>query len=495
MSFWGRVVHELGRIRVRLLVVNLVVVLVPVAGLVLGRLVERQLLGALQRDMTNQAALTRSWVQGELARGIALGSGHQAQALERAAKRTRTRIRLIDRVRGVVADSHANGPPEGEEPAPPLLVRVGDASSRRGRLVPRTPPPPPERPEVLEALAGHPSANTRVALRPPTVFLFVAEPIRHQGGVVGVVYVVRSTTPVLQELHRIRRGLLFVLGVAVAFTALSTLVLAWTISRPLGRLSAAAKRIAAGERQVQLPRGGGGEITELAESFQTMTERLDARLQYISEFSADVAHEFKSPLTSIRGAAELLGEGAVDDQEARGRFLGNIELDVTRLDRLVSRLLELSRIEAATGAVAPVELRGLVARAVERAQTPDGVVQLDHEAPAALVQGREADLEAALHNLIDNALRFSPDGVPVAVRVRDIGHRRVAIEVSDRGPGIDPANLPKVFDRFFTTEADRDGTGLGLAIVKSVALAHGGTVTVASTPGEGSTFRLELPKL
>jgi two-component system sensor histidine kinase ChvG len=494
VSVWGRVGRELGRLRVRLLVVNLVVVLVPVAGLVLGRLVERQLLGALQRDMTNQAVLTSNWVQGELERGVPLGAPHQARPLERAATKTRTRIRLIDRERGVVADSHAHGPPEGDEPAPPALVRVGAISATR-RLAPPDPPEPRLRPEVLEALAGKPSAHTRVALRPPTVFLFVAEPIRHQGVVVGVVYVVRSTTPVLQELHRVRRGLITVLGVAVAFTALSTLLLAWTISRPLGRLSAAAKRIAAGERNVRLPTGGGGEITELAESFRVMTDRLDARLRYISEFSADVAHEFKSPLTSIRGAAELLSEGAADEPEARERFLRNIELDVERLDRLVSRLLELSRIEAAAGAVAVVDLRGLVEQAVNRAQTPEGSLVLDYQGEATAVMGREADLAAALHNLIDNALRFSPPDASVLVRVRSVAPARIAIEVIDHGPGIDPANLPRVFDRFFTTEAERDGTGLGLAIVKSVVLAHGGTVAAESVPGEGATFRVELPTI
>jgi two-component system sensor histidine kinase ChvG len=443
--------------------------------------------------MTNQAVLTRSWVEGELARGIELGATHQAAALERSAAKTRTRIRLIHPDRGVVADSHEHGPPEGDEPAPPLLVRVGDASVRRGRLVPSDPPEPHRRGEVLAAFAGHPAAHTRVALDPPAVFLFVAEPIRRRGAVVGVVYVVRSTTPVLQELHRVRRGLITLLVVAIAFTALSTLVLAWTISRPLGRLSAAATRIAAGERNVELPTRGGGEITELAESFRVMTERLDARLKYISEFSADVAHEFKSPLTSIRGAAELLSEGAADDPEARQRFLGNIELDVARLDRLVSRLLELSRIEAATGAAAVVDLRSLAEQAVNRAQTPEGSVVCDCRARSTAVMGREADLAAALHNLIDNALRFSPPDAPVTVRVEDAPPGRVAIEVIDRGPGIDPPNLDKVFDRFFTTEAERDGTGLGLAIVKSVALAHGGTVSVESAQGEGATFRVELP--
>jgi hypothetical protein len=121
-------------------------------------------------------------------------------------------------------------------------------------------------------------------------------------------------------------------------------LLGWTIAHPLARLSAAATRIAAGERKVYLPSGGGGEITELAESIRAMTDRLGARLKYISEFSADVAHEFESPLTSIRGAAELLSEGAADDPEARERFLRNISLDFERLDRLIMDLGSTPRI-------------------------------------------------------------------------------------------------------------------------------------------------------
>jgi two-component system sensor histidine kinase ChvG len=195
--------------------------------------------------------------------------------------------------------------------------------------------------------------------------------------------------------------------------------------------------------------------------------------------------------------AELLSEGAADDPEAPERFLRNISLDVERLDRLVSRLLEQSRIEAAAGALAVVDLRGLVEQAVERAQTPDGSVVLDYPSAPTVVTGREADLAAALNNLVDNALRFSPPDETVLVRVRRTDSSRVAIEVVDHGPGVDPANRPRLFERFFSTEAEGDGTGfgLGLAIVKSVALAHGGTATAESVLGEDATFRLALPVL
>jgi two-component system sensor histidine kinase ChvG len=322
--------------------------------------------------------------------------------------------------------------------------------------------------------------------------LFLAEPIGTAGQRAGAVYVTRSTNPVLVELHRIRQGLFTVLGVAVSFGVLLTLLLAFTISRPIERLAGAARRIASGDAGVRLP-AGGGEIGELASAFAEMTEKLEARHRFISEFAADVAHEFKSPLTSIRGAAELLAEGAADDPDARRRFLRNIELDAARLDRLVSRLLELSRVEASNELPQLIDARAVIERALSRCQTPEGAVELEYTASRHVVRARESDLETALLNLLDNALRFSPPGEAVVVHASERAPDELVIRITDRGPGIEPQNLTRVFDRFFTTDAERDGTGLGLAIVKAVATAHGGTVSVESSPGEGATFTLALP--
>ncbi|WP_437668859.1 sensor histidine kinase [Sorangium sp. So ce131] len=499
-----RLLRELGRIRVRLLVVNLVVLLVPVAGLEFARIYERQLLASLERDMANQAVMVAAMLRSDAGRGVAPGAPEHAEILTHAARHTRTRIRLLDGAGAVVADSHENGPPEGPEPPGPTWLPGGEdltdgarpsrSSARSGDGPRERWPDVPLRPEVREALAGRRATWTRVREREPVVILFLAEPIRAGGEVLGAVYVARSTRPVLVELHRIRSGLLRVLVVASLFTGLVTLALAWSISRPLGKLSRAAKRIAAGERDVVVPTSGSGEIRELGESFSAMNERLAARLRYISEFAADVAHEFKSPLTSIRGAAELLDEGAADDLEARRRFLRNIELDVARLDRLVSRLLELSRIDASSEVMTIVDLEALAARVAERASTPDQPVALRYETPARMIRARQADLETALLNLVDNAVKFSPPGEPVVVTVEGgQGGRTARISVRDRGPGIPPQHLPRIFDRFFTTDERRDGTGLGLSIVKSVVEAHGGVVTAESAPGEGACFVIELP--
>lgn len=492
-----RLLRMLGRIGVRLLVVNLLVLLVPVAGLEFARIHERQLLLSLERDMRDQAVIVRALCESDLGAGLALSDPRHAAILTDAARRTRTRVRLLDPQGAVVADSHENGPPEGPEPPPPHVLPLSRSKMEIPiRDLARDPNDPnnwPEieaRSEVRAALTGKPGSYARMRARAPGVFLFITEPIRAKGAVVGVVYAVRSTRPVLVELYRIRSGLVRVLGVAFFLTALVTMLLSLSISRPLGRLSRAAKRVASGEPDVIIPVSGGGEIEELGASFASMKERLDARLRYISEFAADVAHEFKSPLTSIRGAAELLGEGAADDPEARVRFLRNIELDVARLDRLVSRLLELSRIEASIEVMTVIDLEALLTRVAARSRSIEPAVVLSYRAPARFVRAREADLETAFRNLVDNAARFSPAGEQVEIDVSgDALALRIAVR--DHGPGISAKILPRIFDRFFTTDADRDGTGLGLSIVKAVVEAHGGSIVVSCA--KGTTFTVTLP--
>ena len=500
LGFGQRLNREARRIRIRLLVVNLAVVLVPIVGLEFARLYERQLLDGLERDMQNQAVLVKAVVEAALARGEGFGTPEQEALLVRAATQTRTRIRLVDGARGVLSDSHRNGPPEGKEAQPSFLgrerpsIRHAIASLRDHSHDADPGVELAKRSELLGAFKGQRSTAARVSHDPPAVYLFLAEPVRQGEVVRGAVYVTRSTTPVLEEMHRIRRGLMLVLAVTLSLTAALTLILAWTISRPLERLSLAARRIAAGDSGLDVPVVGGGEIGELGEAFREMTRKLEARHRYISAFAADVAHEFKSPLTSIRGAAELLSEGAADELDARQRFLENIALDAARLDRLVSRLLELSRIDASEESPVLVDLEALVRRSVERSQGPDGGVLLDYASSVPVIFARPTDLEAALLNLLDNALKFSPSGSPVVVRVSGRPSERfVVIDVIDQGPGIPEANSARIFERFFTTDADRSGTGLGLAIVKSVVEALGGTVSVESSAAQGTRLTLCLP--
>jgi len=494
MGLWTWLVHQLARIRTRLLLVNLTAVLVPVAGLEFARIHERQLLDGLERDMRNQAVLVQMHVHDSLVAGEVLNLPGREHWLKDAALLTRTRIRILDAGLNVIADSHRDGAPEGPEApigksvANRLLHDTLGSQPHLGGEVPFN-----QRTELRGALNGMLSTTTRVAAHPPRVYLFLALPVVVASRIAAVVYVTRSTYPVLVELRRIRAGLTRVLTVALSLSFGLTLLLAWTLTRPIERLAKAAHQVAAGKMDVPIPVSGGGELTDLGEALQSMTRKLEARHRYITQFAADVAHEFKSPLTAIRGAAELLAEGAADDPAARTRFLANIGQDAARLARLVSRLLELSRIEASDEPFQLVDIEGLVRRVVERVEGPDVNVEIAMNATRTFVMGRPPELEMALYNLLDNALRYGRSQEPVCVTLQQGDAQDLCIRVRDRGPGIVPEHLDKVFQRFFTTDAAGEGTGLGLAIVASVAASHHGAVTVQSTPGAGTEFTLSLP--
>ena len=403
----------------------------------------------------------RAVLLGDLQQGIALSDPRHTQLLRTAAKDTRTRVRVLGAQGELLCDSHGAGVPEGPEPAPPRYFGTGlsarhERSARRA-LDAEAWPELPQRREVRAALGGTPATQTRVARTPHAVFLFTALPVSANGSVAAVVYVTRSTAPVLLDLYRVRSGLFKLLAATLCLSVGVTLLLALSISRPLTLLSRAAKRVAAGERSAPLPQFGTLEIRELSQSFRTMTEELKQRLTYISELSADVAHEFKSPLTSIRGAAELLADGAYSDPEARERILHNILLDTARLDRLVSRLLLLSRIEASAEEMTLVDLRGLLDKTARRARER-GAVELSYAASHTWVRGREADLETALVNLLDNAQRYSPPTAAVKLSAREEAGG-LCIAVEDLGPGVPEARRDKIWARFYTTDAESGGTG------------------------------------
>ncbi|HEU4538124.1 MAG TPA: HAMP domain-containing sensor histidine kinase, partial [Polyangiaceae bacterium] len=465
-------------------------VVVPLFGLWLARSFERELLRSEEEGLVAVAAALAAAAGPALGRGEAPGPAERAAALE-AARRLEAQVRLVDAGGRALVDS---GPEEVE-----VITRRGRFDSLRRRAAVGEPAPPGggygERPEVRAALGGAPGRATRVSGRLRAVRLHVAEPARDAAGrVVGAALVERTTYPVLVSLYSVRNGLVRVALGSLLLAALVATFLAFTISRPLARLTAAARRIAAGERGVALGASGRDEIGELARAFDAMARGLDARLAYISEFAANVSHEFKTPMASIRGAAELLRDGAADDPAARARFLDNILDDTRRLERLVSRLLELSRLEARPRAPGPVDYRALVGRVADRYRAAGRRVDLAYEAEQTLVVAPADALESALVNLLDNARNFSPAGEPLRVEVVAAPGGGLLTRVVDRGRGISPANLPRVWDRFFTTARAEGGTGLGLAIVRAVVEAQGGRLGVESRPGEGSTFWFWLPQ-
>jgi two-component system sensor histidine kinase ChvG len=500
--WWARVRDELLRIRYRLLLVNALIVSVPIVGIGFARVYEREQLRALEEDMVHQAQVLRELILSHpeiLATGPAQAGEPRRRTLPATlvaiARHTRARIRLLDATGKLVADSHADGPPEGRsEQAPRYPGRsVAEPPARTAA----DPPPedPARRPEVKAALEGRYGSSTRIwtFADGERVFLFSALPVNDGGGkTLGVIYVTRSTLPVLAALYRLRTSLFKLLVAALAATAVLSLFLAATIARPLSRLARIARRIAAGDRSQSLALGRHDEIGHLARAFDALTRKLDDRARAAAQMAADISHEFKSPLTSIRGAAELLLDGAAEDPRARRRFLGNILEDAGRLDRLVSRLLELSRLEADEAPFEAIPLGPLVADAVAATGPASVPVIVEERASALTVWGRPGQLGSALRNLIENARQHAAPGTPVRVALEDAaGGIRVAVH--NHGAPISPSNLGRIWDRFFTTRVGAGGSGLGLPIVAAAVAAHGGRTFVRSDAREGTTFGFELP--
>jgi two-component system, OmpR family, phosphate regulon sensor histidine kinase PhoR len=217
------------------------------------------------------------------------------------------------------------------------------------------------------------------------------------------------------------------------------------------------------------------------------------------DFVANASHELKTPVAAVRALAETLLTAIPDDPEAGRRFAVRIGREAERLDVLARDLLDLSRVERGTLDVEPVDLVGLAKEVAggyaDRAEERRVKLRTDLQ-PNVAVRGDRAQLGLLLSNLIDNALRYTPARGTVRVRL-EAAESRAVLEVADTGEGIPASELPRVFERFYRVDKARarqtGGTGLGLAIVRHVAEAHGGTVSVESELGQGSTFSVTLP--
>ena len=474
-----RFLRHVARIRYRLLLVNVLVAAVPIVGISFARLHEAQLLAGLERDMIHQAQLVRAMILTE-----ALPMRSEA-LLAAAARDTRTRIRILDPAGTVVADSHRVGPPEGAEHPHPYLLH-GESPSHQAE-VPR-PVNVAERREIKAALAGRYGSATRLWGKQDRVYLFAALPILRGNQVTGVVYVTRSTHDIQLQLFGLRTWLSRLLVATLIATALLTLLLATTIARPLGRLTRRAQRIAARqpvEPSDRLTRRND-EIGQLARAIDSMTDELERRAHEARTLAADISHEFKTPLTGIRGAAELLGDGAADDAETRARFLAMIIEDTARLDRVVSRLLELARVDDDRGVVLPIDLAELARGCAGRPWPVPIEVRCDGD---PVIAGRASQLAAAIENLVANATQHAEPGTPVGIVIEQ-RPETTRVTVANRGPALSRVAQRKVWDRFYSTRIAEGGSGLGLAIVRSVALAHGGTVGVHCADGV-TTFWFE----
>ncbi len=312
-----------------------------------------------------------------------------------------------------------------------------------------------------------------------------------------------------ETLTRIREALLASGLLALFVSVLIGIVAARTVTRPVRRLREVAGRITQGELDERVPPSGVLEIDELGRQFNVMADRLAGTLRMLEadrdrlrEFVADVSHELRTPIAALRMYNELLREGKVEE-ETRAEFLDRSNEQIRRLEWLSTNLLDLSRIDAG---IFPLDMRvgdlrdpiQAVVQALSEVAIERGI-ELDSAAPGHPVELRfdRERIVQLLTNLLGNALKFTPRGGSVSVRLTETDSG-ATIEVRDSGAGIPADELPRVFERFYrgtnTGDARASGSGLGLAIVRSIVEMHGGEIDVASVVGDGTVFRISLPR-
>jgi two-component system sensor histidine kinase MprB len=311
-----------------------------------------------------------------------------------------------------------------------------------------------------------------------------------RGEAVQVARSLEETDDTLRELALI---LLVVSLGGVALAAGLGLLVSRAALTPVTRLSEAAREVAqTRDLSRRIDPSDGGELGGLARSFNTMLNALESSVDAQRQLVADASHELRTPLASLRTNIEVLAHSERMASEQREGLLADVVSQLDELTLLVGDLVDLARdVELDDEPLAPLRLDRLVEAAVDRARVRAPAARIELDARPCTVRGVEGALERAVSNLLDNAIKWSPAGAAVEVAVLAAGE----VTVRDHGPGIDPDDLPRVFDRFYRSAAARElpGSGLGLAIVRRVAETHGGTVEAERGPDGGTLMRLRLP--
>jgi len=372
--------------------------------------------------------------------------------------------------------------------------------------------------EVQRALFGEPAAAVR-RHESGGMVISVAVPVQRYRQVVGALMLSTGGEEVERAMRAIRLDILQVFAVALGVTVLLSLYLAGTIARPINRLAAAAERVRAGRgRHVEIPDFAGrrDEIGELSRDLRAMTEALWQRMDAIERFAADVAHEIKNPLTSLRSAVETVAR--IDNPEQQKQLMSIIVDDVHRLDRLISDISDASRLDAELSRDVPsaVDVREVLAALTEiesaAASSDRPTVELQLPSDTDLtVRASEGRLGQVYRNVITNALSFSPAAGRIGVRAERVtksGGDLIVVSVEDDGPGIPAENLESIFERFYSDrpiegpdgKGEKFGThsGLGLSISRQIVEAAEGRVWAENRRRAdgtvcGARFVIELP--
>jgi two-component system, OmpR family, sensor histidine kinase CreC len=329
-----------------------------------------------------------------------------------------------------------------------------------------------------------------------TAVLYVAAPVVVHGETVGVLTVGKPTTNVNNFLKTAKPRIIRIGIISIGTAVILSLVVSFWITRPIRRLTQYAHDVRVGKR-AELPKLGRSELSEMATAFEKMRMTLEGK-DYVEEYVQTLTHEIKSPLSAIRGAAELLGEEM--PSETRVRFLSNIRTEANRIQDIVDRMLELAELEnkRILQRVELISFGALIRTAIESKELSISQKQLTVTVETGrdgVVKGDSFLLHQAVSNLIQNAIDFSPAHSQIEINV-SVDGGVLHLTVSDEGPGIPEYAREKVFHKFFSLQRPDTGkksTGLGLNLVKEVAQLHHGEINLENRMGKGLRATLKLP--
>jgi two-component system, OmpR family, sensor histidine kinase CreC len=353
--------------------------------------------------------------------------------------------------------------------------------------------------DVRLALEGRYGARTSPDLvnDATTAVMYVAAPLMRDGQIVGAVSVGKPAQSFGQFVAAARRKTIVIGITSVLAVALLVVILSLWLVRPFGLIADYARYVRS-QRTLSLPRLGRRAVHTLGAAYHEMRDALTGR-NYVADYVQTLTHELKSPLSAIRGAAELLHEREMPAAD-RARFVGNIERETARIQELVDRMMELAALESrrTLERSAPVALRALLEERVASARAagaPRGIEVTLDAAGDASVEGDALLLQRAVGNLLDNALDFSPEQGRIEVGLALRG-KQAEISVRDHGPGIPDYADERVFEKFYSLArpgTQRRSTGLGLPFVREIATLHQGRITLRNAPGGGALALLTLP--
>jgi two-component system, OmpR family, sensor kinase len=440
-----------------LLVLTVIALAVPLAVNV-----DRRAKDAFYAGIDSQTQVIAASLGGSPAPGGTLAGVRRAVA--RYGRETDARVVVTDGRGALLADSNR-----------PRPARVAFATAGR--------------PEISTALAGGGIRLIRHSTDLGGDLLVVAYPVLDQGRVVGAV---RLSQPIAAVDSRVHRSWFAIAGVAAA-VGLVGLAVAWllasSLARPIHAVGTTAGRLGRGDLAARAPESGPAEVADVARALNRMADELVGLIEAQREFVANASHQLRTPLTGLRLRLESLAAGP----ESTDAQAGLREVD--RLSELVADLLVLARAGVPPPAPASCDLRQEARAAADRwrqvAAEHAGTLALEEPPGPVAVAADAADVAAALDNLIENAIVYTPEGSTVALSVTGDG----VVRVRDDGPGIDPAEAARVFDRFYRGSAGREtpgGTGLGLAIVRDLAARWGGAAEL-EPGGPGTTIAVRFP--